>query len=117
MGQEGSPTSRVFNILGLVAATALIGAVCALFTRHGCLHPGPPVSAPEPGTARAGFCSAVGGGSPWLLMVLAPCAIVGMAALAWRGSPRGLFLMAITVWVAQIAVAGIANSLTYSVTI
>ena len=117
MVQERSARDRVFNVLALVGATALIGAVCALFTRHGCLHPGPPVSAPEPGTARAGFCSAIGGGTPWLLIIFAPCAIVGIAAIAWRGSHRGLLLLVILVWIAQIAVTGMANSLTYSMTI
>jgi hypothetical protein len=117
MEREQALSRDFFGILGLVGATVFIGIVCVLLTRHGCLHPGPPVSVPDPGTARAGFCSAIGGEVPWLLVLGAPCAIVAASALFWRGSHRGLLLIAILVWIAQIGVAGAANSLAYSLTI
>lgn len=109
--------SRVKACALWIGATAVIGIICALFVRHGCLHPGPPVSTPEPSTARAGFCSALNGGTPWLLLVAVPCTAAGAIAFLGWPHPRTTAAGVLVVWLLLVTVAGLANSLSYSVTI
>lgn len=100
-----------------VCGTAIIGVVCTLLVRQGCLHPGPPVTVPDPSTPRAGLCSAVNGDAPWLLVTVVPCAVVGIASILLRSYPRLMAFGVLVVWLALIAVTGLASSLSYSVTI
>ena len=67
---------------GLALLTvAVTGALSAAAVHHGCFHSPPPVSVPDPGTARARYCSAVIPEQPWIMMVLLPFAAIVVGAL------------------------------------
>jgi hypothetical protein len=68
---------RVVVIGGVAAA----GALAALWFRHGCFHPPPPVVEPDPGTPRANLCDAVDAGSPWPILVLLPTGVAAVLSL------------------------------------
>jgi hypothetical protein len=97
--------------------TLVIGVICALATRHGCLHPGPPVIAPEASTPRAEFCSTIDGGSPWWSFVVGPAVLVALAWTVTKDHPRVFMVTAAFIWLALICAAGLANSLNYSLTL
>jgi hypothetical protein len=59
----------------------------------------------------------VDGGTPWLLLVAAPYAAVGAIAFLGWPHPRRTAAGVFVVWLVLLTVAGLANSLSYSVTI
>jgi hypothetical protein len=82
-----SPTSSGVWLGGLalqIAALLVVAVPLALAVRHGCIDPGPPVDRPVAGTARADYCNAIGGSTPWLLLVLLPVAVVTATSFVVR---------------------------------
>ena len=97
-------------------AVAATGGLCAIAVHHGCFNPPPPVSVPDPGTARATYCSAVIPAKPWIVMVLVPCVFVVLVGLVAR-TQRVLVVWTIITCVILIANADAANSLNAALTI
>jgi membrane protein YdbS with pleckstrin-like domain len=79
----------------------------------------PSVSRPEAGTARAGYCAAISGGSPWLLLIAVPIFALGV----WFGLPSARrrpafgWLMVLAWIIALFVIATLANSLQFAYTI
>lgn len=116
-------SSQPAKRLGLLAACLLVGAVAlvalaaASLVRGSCLHAPPPVLVPVPGTPRAGYCAAVNGGAPWLLLVGAPAMAQALMTVALRRWPRWCGVAAMVLVVGTLVNAGVAGSLESSVTI
>jgi hypothetical protein len=82
------------------AVVLLLATGPAILVHSACVAPGPPVSRPEPGTPRAGYCDAVGGSTLWLLLVAAPVGVLLCAAPLVRRRPgRGWAVAAVIVTV------------------
>lgn len=96
---------------------AVVSGICAFLTHQGCFHPGPPVSRPVLGTARAEYCDAINGAHPWLSLTIIPCVVTGILAFILRRNVRWVLAVTLLVSLVVIANAAVANSLTYSVTI
>jgi hypothetical protein len=102
---------RVVNVTGPLLLVGVFGGYCSVLVHDACFHPPPPVSLPEPGTPRNHYCSAVVPEKPWILMVIAPCAIVLLTGLV---VPRKgvAFIVAVVLCVVLVANAIVANDLT-----
>jgi hypothetical protein len=101
-----------------LALVAGFGAMSALLVHVACTNPGPPVARPDPGTARAGYCGAVHGGALWLLLVVVPVLVTGVAAVLARGRPRWWrFAVAALAIAAPLANVFIVHSLDFAHTI
>ena len=112
-GRIGALAPRLRAAVLAAGGVALAGWLFGNLTRHGCLYPPSEVTSPEPGTPRAGFCSAVDGGAPWTAMLIFPA---GVAAVCGLLSPRrrAVVLVACVLCVALFAFALLANSLDYA---
>jgi hypothetical protein len=73
--------------LALVALVAFVSVVSALIVHSACTDPGPPVSRPEPGTARAGYCATADDGVLRAVIVTAAVVAVALAAAPLRRRP------------------------------
>lgn len=105
------------TVVLMAAVVGIVAVACALNIHGACTNPGPPVRAPEPGTARADVCAAVDTAGYVLLPVLVPVLLVlaGAAACGRRRRPSIAALIAgLVVAVGQAATVG---SLDYATTI
>jgi hypothetical protein len=103
--------------IGALAALLVVGLACAGSVDRSCHHAGPPVSVPDPGTARAGFCSAVQGHVAWPLLALVPVVLGALALVLLRRSPRGSLAATLVLVAAAVAVAVVAAALPHALTI
>ncbi|MGZ8632865.1 MAG: hypothetical protein ACXWZZ_03290 [Solirubrobacteraceae bacterium] len=125
MSQQAEMTARTTHprglswqaILALAAFAACVAVICALAVHHACTDPGPPVSRPEPGTARAGDCATVDAGALRALIVIPAVTVVAAAAVALRRRPWWAVIVTGLVAVALMASAIVASSLTFAYTI
>lgn len=104
-------------VITSVAFVALVSGLCAFFVHQGCFHPPPPVTRPDPTTARAGFCSAVQSSRPWLSLTLIPPIVVCGIAAAARGRNQIVLASVVVVCLGLVALATLANTLTSSLTV
>jgi hypothetical protein len=105
------------GVLTLALAVGCLGVVCAAVVHSGCVDPGPPVSHPDPGTPRAGYCETTDDrGLRGSLVVLAMGFVVLAGAIAGR-RPLWTLLVAAIVSIALVANAVVATSLTFAHTI
>jgi hypothetical protein len=99
----------------LVVAAAAIGS--ALMVDHACTHSPPPLAADSPpmrGTSRASYCDTA---NTWLLLVLAPTALMAAASVILRRRPVILAAVAIVVSAALLGNVGVVNSLESALTV
>lgn len=115
--ESDQSSAHVANALWVSAVVACVGVLSALLVRHVCVAPGPPVTRPEPGTPRAGYCATMHGASLWLLLVVVPAllTLVGVA-VAGRERPIG-WVVAGAAAVAVAANVVVVHSLSFSYTI
>jgi hypothetical protein len=97
----------------LTAAIAIVSAVSAASIHSSCTEAFP-FSAPESGTDRAGYCSAIHGGSPWLALVLVPCAVMFLGGTLARKHRRTCLALATAIMLAVMANALVAGNLDYA---
>jgi hypothetical protein len=85
------------QFLAQITVLSSIAVLIAIGVRSRCVSPPPPVDQPSPGTPLAGYCDAVSGHAPWLLLVAVPLAVlVGCVSLIRRRPVLGwLLVMAI----------------------
>src|SRR4051794_15858970 len=104
--------------LAAQALVVLVGAALLPFAvRSACVDPGPPVSAPEPGTPRAGYCDALGGSALWLVLVAAPLAALACTAWIARRRPAVGWLAVAVLLVALLANAIYVGTLEFAYTV
>jgi hypothetical protein len=83
-----------WHFVAQLTILTIAALVFAQLVRLHCIDPGPPVDQPEPGTPLAGYCGAIHGEAPWLLLVVAPIAVlVGCVGLIRRWPRLGWLLM------------------------
>lgn len=99
------------------AVAGVAGLLSAVSCHHGCTDPGPPVARPAPSSARAAYCHFIHGSHPWLQFSLGAMFIVLAAGLMVSYKPRLYIFIILVVIILLITLAGLANSLEYSVTI
>jgi hypothetical protein len=109
--------SSLATILVPVIAVAFVAGLCAAFTHIGCFHPPPPVTRPNPSTPRGEYCSAINATRPWISLTAVPVLVTAALAFSARHHPRLVALGTLLVCLLLIANAGVANSLTSSLTI
>jgi hypothetical protein len=97
-------------------AVAVTGGLCAVGVHHGCFHPPPPVSVPDPGTPRGDYCSAVIPEDPWILMTVVPCVLAALVCTLSR-TERSLWLWTLLICAILVGNAIAANSLNAALTI
>jgi hypothetical protein len=102
---------RLVNVAGPLLLVGVFGGYCSVLVHDACFHPPPPVLLPEPGTPRGRYCSAVIPEKPWILMLIAPCAIVLLTGLV-VSKRRVAFVVALVLCVVLVANAIVANALT-----
>ena len=72
-------------VLWLAAGVVCLAIAGALAVHSGCVDPGPPVSRPDPGTPRAGYCATMDDpGVRVALIAAAGAVLVALAALTAR---------------------------------
>jgi hypothetical protein len=96
---------------------ACIGVLCAAVVHSGCVNPGPPVSRPDPGTPRAGYCETMDDATVRAALVVLATALVAVAAAVSRRRPWWTLGAAALAAVALLADAIVATSLTFAYTI
>jgi hypothetical protein len=104
-------------ILGLTALVGCVGILCIVVAHSGCVNPGPPVTRPDPGTPRAGYCETVDTGTVRAALVLLAVALVPVAALAARRRPGWTLAVAAIVTLSLLADAVVATTLEFAHTI
>jgi hypothetical protein len=109
--------SRGWSLAAQLAVLLVGAALLAVAVRSACVDPGPPVSAPEPGTPRAGYCDAVGGSALWLVLVAAPLAVLACSAPAVRRRPALGWLAVAVLLVALWANAVYVGTLEFASTV
>jgi hypothetical protein len=88
----------------------VFGALSSTLVHSGCLELEGNKSVPDPDNPRGRYCSIVIPEKPWILMVIAPCAIVLLTGLVARR--RGvIYPVAVVLSVLLIANGIVANSL------
>lgn len=107
---------RLRNVAGPLLLVGIFGGFCSLLVHEACLNASPPLPVAEPGTPRGRYCSAVIPEKPWILMLIAPCAIVLLTGLL---VPRKgvAFIVALVLCLVLVANAIVANDLTASTSI
>lgn len=113
----GRPPLPAWAIAAGVLAIALFAALCGLAVDGACTEPGPPVSLPEPGTSRAGYCDALFSVSGWGVLVGAPAAAAAATGWAFRHRPRAWCAAGAVVAAAALVNACVAQSLPFAYTI
>jgi hypothetical protein len=103
----------VGRIALLTAAVAIVSALSAASIQSSCTEAFP-FSAPESGTDRAGYCSAIHGSSPWLILVLTPCAAMLLGGTIGRKHQRACLALATAIMLAVMANALVAGNLDYA---
>ena len=93
-----------------------VGALCATAVHHGCFHAPPPVTVPDPGTARHSYCSAVHAAKPWIVITLIPVIVIVLAGFVAK-TRRALVICTLVVCAILLANAIAANSLNAALTI
>jgi hypothetical protein len=101
-------------VLALAVLVGCVGVLCAVVVHSACVNPGPPVSRPDPGTPRAGYCATMDGRTLRAALVVLAAALVGVAA---RRRPGWTLLATALVTLALLADAVVASSLTFAHTI
>ncbi len=104
-------------VLVPVLIVAAVATLAAALEHEACFHPGPPVTRPEPSTARGEYCDAVNSATPWLSLTLGPVLLIAALAYLARRSPTVVAALTLAVCVLLLANAAVANSLAYSLTI
>src|SRR4051794_15004146 len=100
----------------LAAIVAGVAVLSAVSIHHSCVHPPPPVVKPDAGTPLASFCGTADSTSPWLQAGVSVL-VFAVVALATRFAPRWALGAAITICVANLALAIVAGSLDAAKTI
>jgi predicted small integral membrane protein len=103
--------------LAPIAFAGCVAVICAVAAHHDCMEPGPPVSRPEPGTPRAGYCGTVDDRAVRAVIVFAGVAVVALAAVALRRRPLWAVIVTALVVLTLMANAIVASSLTFAYTI
>jgi len=116
-GADSARESSLAAILVPVIAVAIVAGLCAAFTHLGCFHPPPPVTRPDPSTPRGEYCSVLNATRPWISLTAVPVLVMAALAFGARRHPRFVALGALLICLLLIANAGVANSLTSSLTI
>jgi hypothetical protein len=97
----------------LTAAVAIVSAIAASSIKSSCTEAFP-FSAPDQETDRAGYCSAIHGSSPWLLLVLVPSAVMFLGVALGREHRRICLGLAAAIMLAVVANALVAGNLDYA---
>lgn len=114
---DSASESSLAAILVPVAIVAVVAGLCAAFTHLGCFHPPPPVTRPDPSTPRGEYCSAINAARPWISLTAVPVLVTAALAFSAHRHPRLVALGTLLICLVLIANAGVANSLTSSLTI
>jgi hypothetical protein len=100
-----------------VLLVGLVGLTAVLLHRQGCLHTGPPVEHPSPGTPRADFCQSLSPGRSWWILLVIPCLLVAVTSLLTRGRFFPIALVAAGLVLAQVADVVVVHTLEYTYTL
>ena len=104
-------------LLALALLVGCVGVLCAAVVHSGCVNPGPPVSHPDAGTPRAGYCGTMDGRTLRAAVVVLAVVLVGLTGVAARRRPLWPLLATALVILALLADAVVATSLTFAYTI
>jgi hypothetical protein len=104
-------------LLALALLVGCVGVLCAAVVHSGCVNPGPPVSRPDPGTPRAGYCETMDDATLRAALVVVATALVVFAGVVARRRPLWPLLATALVILALLANAVVAKSLTFAYTI
>lgn len=104
------------GVASVVILVALVALCCAWAVHQACFHPPPPVTRPDGGTPRGGYCDAVNATRPWLSLTLGPTLAMTLIALSGRRLPWLVLAMAAIICAVMIANAIIANNLVSALT-
>jgi hypothetical protein len=101
------------NVAGPLLLVGIFGGYCSLLVHDACFHASPPIPLPEPSTPRGRYCSVVIPEKPWILMLIAPCAIVLLTGLVLPHK-RVALIVAVVLCLVLVTNAIVANDLTAS---
>lgn len=110
-----SPSDVSRECLAILIGVAVVAGICAAVGHYGCHHVQANVSAPEPGTPRASYCSAADVGSGWLMFALP--VVLTAAGFAVVRRRRGRVGVAVAVAVLSVVNAAMILFLTPEYTI
>jgi hypothetical protein len=100
----------------MVILVALVALCCAWAVHEACFHPPPPVTRPDGGTPRGGYCDAINATRPWLSLTLGPTLVMALIALSARRLPWLVLAVAVIICVAMITNAIVAHNLVSALT-
>jgi hypothetical protein len=86
------------------------GGYCSWAVHNACFNASPPMPVPDPGSPRGNYCSIVIPEKPWIVMLIAPCALVLVTGLVARREGVAFFVAAV-LCVVLFANSIVANSL------
>jgi hypothetical protein len=104
-------------VIWLACALALVGVVCAAAVHNGCFHPPPPVTRPDPATARGRFCAIVVPSHPWFSLTLGPTLVIVLIWLIARRRASVIAVGSLVLFLLLLTSAILANVLTFSATV
>lgn len=104
-------------VLAPMGFVAIWSVLCAALVHHACFDISLPLSEPMSGTARADYCDSVNSGMPWVTLTLGPTVLMGVIGWVCCRRPRLVIAAAFALSLLLIANAGVANNLTYSLTL
>jgi hypothetical protein len=95
----------------MIAIVAVVAVICAALIHLDCSAASPLEGHPEPGTPRAGYCSAIGSWRPWLSFTLGPTAVAALVGWPLRRWAWALLILAAVVIAVVIVDLVVARSL------
>lgn len=113
----GRSSDRVpwwWSTVAQVTILSGIALLCGAPVRSRCILPPPPVDRPLPGTPFAGYCDAINGHAPWLLLVIAPVGICVVGLVLLRRRPAIAWILVLITVVILAANTAYAFSLDYN---
>lgn len=117
MNGEQKADTQLWAPASAIVLIAIVSVAAAAGVHHACFHPPPPVTLPDPGTARGKYCSAVLPTHPWLSLTLAPTLLAGLLSWPLRRHFWLLGALVLLIGTAVVVNAVIANGLNAAQTI
>jgi hypothetical protein len=115
--EEEPPKASARTLVWTAAALALVGVACAAAVHTGCFHPPPPVTRPDPGTARGEYCGVIVPSHPWWSLTIGPPVVALVGAMLSRRRLSIVVVVSGTLLLLLMTNAILANVLTSAQTV